>query len=108
MKYKTVFKGRTLCFGTDRDVVFVNFTEWEDGSDVSCEDVVECITQLHRNNPDIAFVDGTGKYIFDEKTNTIVEDGNGPIYGEGIVFDKDGRPVVKIENGVILSTNPRL
>ena len=105
IQFTTTYNGRKIKFGFDRDIVFINCVCYEDGSDVPCEDVIRCIYEIHRSFPNVAMVDGTGSYVLDQETKALKKDGNGPVYGNGIVFDTEGRPIVKIVDDVVLSSH---
>ena len=103
IKFSTQYNGQKIIFGFDRDFVFINCVSFEDGSDVSCEDVIQCMYMIHQTDPKVAMVDGTGSYYFDHDSKMFREDGNGPVYGNGIVFDSQGYPIVKVVDDVIYS-----
>lgn len=103
IKYTTTYNGRKIYFGFDRDFVYINCVSYEDGSDVPCEDVIRCLFEIHQTNPSVAMVDGTGQYQYDHESRTLKEDGNGPVHGNSIVFDREGRPIVKVIDDVVYS-----
>lgn len=103
IKFTTTYNGRKIIFGFDRDFVFINCVSYEDGSDVPCEDVIRCLYDIHKADSRIAMVDGTGQYYFDQETHSFKEDGNGPVYGNTIVFDAEGQPIVKVVDDIVYS-----
>ena len=48
IKFSTRYNGQKIIFGFDKDFVFINCVSFEDGSDVSCEDVIQCMYKIHQ------------------------------------------------------------
>ena len=97
------FGGKLLILPSDPDrIVFVNNenNRWEDGSRVTPDEMVSFIRfygqDLLKQEPDRCF-----------KYKIWFVDGEGYSYGDSILFDEKGAPLLKIENGLIKSTRIR-
>lgn len=97
---RAAYNGRTLIMPSDTDhIVFVNNSDikWDDGSSVTTDDMVSFLKIYGQDQ-----LKPKEERQFRYKIWFV--DGQGASYGDSILFNENGEPVLKIENGIIRSS----
>lgn len=98
---KAEFHGKTLIMPSDTDrIVFVNNgnNRWEDGASVTAG---EMVSFLRFYGQDLLKPRGERQFPY----TICFVDGQGTSYGDSILFNAEGEPLLKIEDGVIKSNH---
>ena len=100
---KAEVNGKTMILPSDPDrVVFVNNknNRWEDGTSVTAE---EMVSFLKLYGQDICKPRGERQFAY----RICFVDGQGTSYGDSILFNEKGEPLLRIEEGIIKSDHDK-
>ena len=98
---RTEFNGKTLILPSDPDrIVFVNNqnNRWEDGTSITVDEMVSFLVFYGQD-----LLKPRSERHFSYRIWFV--DGQGTAYGDSILFNEQGEPVLKIEDGIIKSNH---